>query len=34
MDNSGVARTVGKQGVKTPADGYGSAHDLNDSIPF
>jgi hypothetical protein len=33
-DNSGIARTVGKQGAKVTADGYGSAHDLNDSIPF
>jgi hypothetical protein len=34
-DNNGVAKTVARGGSpRVQADGYQSAHDLNDAIPF
>jgi hypothetical protein len=33
-DNGGVTKTLGKGANRVPSDGYSSAHDLNDAIPF
>jgi hypothetical protein len=34
-DNQGIAKTVARgNATRVPADGFQSAHDLNDAIPF